>query len=51
MHRAAQGGHKEFAECLFALGASVTDKDEVCCKMLQSIKFVCGCICMQCGAC
>ena len=29
MHYAAYYGHKEFAEWLFSIGASVTDKDKV----------------------
>ena len=31
MHFAASYGHKEVAEVLFSAGASVSDKDKVCC--------------------
>ncbi len=30
MHHAAYSDHKEVAEWLFSVGASVSDKDEVC---------------------
>ncbi len=41
MHYAAEQGHEEVVEWLFSVGASISDKDEVCAERFRASRRVC----------